>query len=77
MPARGQQNTDRGEHRGPEQSQIGADARDGVRHGCAIIPPPLPHTYGRGRAFRAENALRRAPVVVSYTPVHRHAASSE
>ncbi|GHC36181.1 hypothetical protein GCM10010507_06560 [Streptomyces cinnamoneus] len=48
MPARGQQNTDRGEHRGPDQSQIGAGARDGVRHGCAIIPPALPIPYGRG-----------------------------
>ncbi|GGP70054.1 hypothetical protein GCM10010214_50620 [Streptomyces abikoensis] len=47
MPARGQHDTDRGEHRGPDQSQIGAGARDGERHDRAIIPPPIRRPYGR------------------------------
>ncbi|GAA3053589.1 hypothetical protein GCM10020000_39350 [Streptomyces olivoverticillatus] len=51
MPARGQQNTDRGEHRGPYQSQIRAGAQDGVRHGCVIIPPDPRLPCGRGGAI--------------------------
>ncbi|GHI06502.1 hypothetical protein Scel_48230 [Streptomyces cellostaticus] len=54
MPGRGQHDTDRGEHRGPQDPEPGSGARRarvGGSHGGLIIALALPEPYGRSRDF--------------------------
>ncbi|GHF73003.1 hypothetical protein GCM10018783_48060 [Streptomyces griseosporeus] len=84
MPARGQHDADRGEHRGPQQAQFASRARGarartcvGGSHGGPIIPLPAPAPGGRsancrttGRSCSGTTGTRLAHSRTTYTVCH-------